>query len=307
MKDFILPLLIDPVSKSKLVFDESENKLVALNGGVIENEYEVRNNVPLILPKVNGAAHGSLLGNAFDYVAHYEEDANAFNYFVDPDDPATRHENRRLHEAILSAFRIDSETVLDVGCGGGWIASALLPLGKRVISFDVAFGNVEKVSQKHKAENHFGVVGDVLNLPFADGSLDAVVSAEVIEHVLDTKAFVENLVRVLKPGGRAIISTPYKEKIQSSLCIHCNNLTPHNAHLRSFDEHSLSGYLEPMAGIASSHVILSNKALLYLQTHRLLGWLPYRAWRWVDKMADAVVNKPSRIIYIIDKAHTSQR
>jgi SAM-dependent methyltransferase len=53
-----------------------------------------------------------------------------------------------------------------------------------------------------------GAVGDVRDLPFRDGSFDAIYSMGTIEHFDDTEGAVAEMARVLKPGGRAIIGVP---------------------------------------------------------------------------------------------------
>ncbi len=53
-----------------------------------------------------------------------------------------------------------------------------------------------------------GVVGDVREIPFADGSVDAVYSMGTIEHFAATDQAIAEIFRVLKPGGRAIIGVP---------------------------------------------------------------------------------------------------
>jgi SAM-dependent methyltransferase len=53
-----------------------------------------------------------------------------------------------------------------------------------------------------------GVVGDVRHIPFADGSVDAIYSMGTIEHFEATDQAIEEMYRVLKPGGRAIIGVP---------------------------------------------------------------------------------------------------
>jgi len=53
-----------------------------------------------------------------------------------------------------------------------------------------------------------GVVGDVRDLPFSDGSVDAVYSMGTIEHFDETERAVAEIARVLRPGGRAIVGVP---------------------------------------------------------------------------------------------------
>lgn len=53
-----------------------------------------------------------------------------------------------------------------------------------------------------------GAVGDVRDLPFRDGSFDAIYSMGTIEHFADTEGAVREMARVLAPGGRAIIGVP---------------------------------------------------------------------------------------------------
>ncbi len=67
------------------------------------------------------------------------------------------------------------------------------------------------VAQAHAAFNGrplHGAVGDVRHIPFADASFDAVYSMGTIEHFDETECAVSEIVRVLKPGGRAIIGVP---------------------------------------------------------------------------------------------------
>lgn len=240
-------------------------------------------------------------GTAFDYLDHYEQDAEIFDYFETPADPATRHENQRLHETILREIPASARLVLDIGCGNAWLAEALTARGIHVVSFDIATANLRKALAKVPAGNHYAVRGDVLDLPFRAGSFDAIVSSEVIEHVPHLQGYLDNILQALKPGGRAIITTPYNEKIQYSLCIHCNRQTPLHAHIHSFTESSLDKLLAKHPAVKLTAYTTSNKALLFLQTHKLLRHLPHTGWRGIDRLANTVLNKPSRLLYLLDK------
>ncbi|TXF88341.1 class I SAM-dependent methyltransferase [Neolewinella aurantiaca] len=293
----ITDFVVSPQRHLGLNFDSGQDNLIEQTPDTPQS-FRVVNNVPVFLDRsLNSDKH-----EGFDYAEHYEVDAVEFDYFGEYEDEATQDENRRLHEAILKETPQSAARILDVGCGGGWVAKSLLPLKRKVVSFDIALSNCIKILARHPSPNHFAVNGDVLNLPFKEAFFDVVISAEVIEHVTDTKAYIDNLLRVTKPGGKIIISTPYNEKRQHSLCIHCNRMTPHNAHIHSFKENSLDDILASHQEAQLKTRTLSNKALLFLRGYRLLQHLPHGLWTFVDNLANRVVPKPFRLIYIITKA-----
>jgi len=97
--------------------------------------------------------------------------------------------------------------VLDLGCGTGrhtlWLANA----GASVTAIDFSEGRMEKARAKPGAEKVRFLVHDLHErLPFDDGSFDRVVSGLVLEHLHDMAPFFSEAHRVLKPGGRAVVS-----------------------------------------------------------------------------------------------------
>ena len=86
-------------------------------------------------------------------------------------------------------------TVLDYGSAESPYAS-LLPPGCRLVSADLP-GN----------PNADIVIGERSSLPLEDGSIDAVISTQVLEHVTDPAAYLAEAFRALRPGGRMLIST----------------------------------------------------------------------------------------------------
>jgi 2-polyprenyl-3-methyl-5-hydroxy-6-metoxy-1,4-benzoquinol methylase len=100
------------------------------------------------------------------------------------------------------------KNVLDVACGEGYGSAALLAAGARsVIGVDI-----DPVSCMH-AHTKYGInvrVGSAEQLPLADRSVDVVVSFETIEHVPNPLVMLSECRRVLRPGGRIVISTPNK-------------------------------------------------------------------------------------------------
>ena len=244
---------------------------------------------------------------AGNYVAHYQQDAIEFDYWELPDHAATVHESDRLHATILREVPATARVVLDVGCGNAWLARHLLPEKEAVISFDIALRNTTEAITRYPAANHFAVTGDAFDLPFRDDAIDAIVSSEVMEHVHDVPAYLRSLVRVLRPGGTLVITTPYNERLQYSLCIHCNRPTPLHAHIHSFNEAIVESFLSSIPDIRYRMRTFSNKALLHLPTHHLLRHVPYAAWSAVDKLANRVVRRPSRLLLVIEKIGAGSR
>src|SRR5687768_10394905 len=84
------------------------------------HRFPVEHGVPVMLPENATAA----VNNAFDYLAHYSKDAEAFDYFEERTG-ATAHDERRLRENLLSRVPSNTKSILDVGCGSAWLAEAL--------------------------------------------------------------------------------------------------------------------------------------------------------------------------------------
>jgi SAM-dependent methyltransferase len=110
------------------------------------------------------------------------------------------------------------DRVLDLGCGGGRHAFEVYRRGASVVAFDHDHGELVGVAGTLGAMNLADeapdtarasiVTGDVLALPFPDGTFDVVIAAEVLEHIPDDDRAFAEIVRVLRPGGRIAVTVP---------------------------------------------------------------------------------------------------
>ncbi|MDJ0951017.1 MAG: class I SAM-dependent methyltransferase, partial [Alphaproteobacteria bacterium] len=107
-----------------------------------------------------------------------------------------------------AAALADGATVLDVGCNTGYGAARVAETAKRVVGVDVSARAVATARERYGRPNIEFVLAEGATLPFADASFDLVFSFQVIEHVVDTHAYLSEIVRVLKVGGTALFTTP---------------------------------------------------------------------------------------------------
>ncbi|HZK67140.1 MAG TPA: methyltransferase domain-containing protein [Chloroflexota bacterium] len=107
------------------------------------------------------------------------------------------------------AGALEGARVLDLGCGGGMLAEPLARAGARLTGIDVSF-NALAAARDHARQSALGIgylrsLGE--ELPFRDGAFDLVVAFDVLEHLEDLPMAMEEIGRVLRPGGRFVYDT----------------------------------------------------------------------------------------------------
>ncbi len=104
---------------------------------------------------------------------------------------------------ILQGLRVPGKAILDVGCGGGFLAEEFAGDGFRVTGIDPSERSVA-AARKHAAQSGLDIryeVGRGETMPFPDGSFDLVACCDVLEHVDDLEKVLREVSRLLKPGG----------------------------------------------------------------------------------------------------------
>ncbi|OGZ42350.1 MAG: hypothetical protein A3C80_00790 [Candidatus Ryanbacteria bacterium RIFCSPHIGHO2_02_FULL_45_43] len=117
------------------------------------------------------------------------------------DDVTSSYAVARRRDILISWARGDC---LEVGAGTGEVASALVKAGHHVVATDISPKMVEEIRKKLNIE---AAACDAEKLPFQDASFDTVVGAEMIYYLDHPEKFVAEAHRVLKPGGRLLLSS----------------------------------------------------------------------------------------------------
>jgi 2-polyprenyl-3-methyl-5-hydroxy-6-metoxy-1,4-benzoquinol methylase len=112
-----------------------------------------------------------------------------------------------IFNEILDGVDLKGKKILDAGSGTGWFSKKAFERGAEVTALDVGEKLLAKVKEKCNVRT---VVGDILKLDFETDSFDFVICSEVIEHTLNPRQAVKEIVRVTKKSGTIVLTTPNK-------------------------------------------------------------------------------------------------
>ncbi|MFC1548341.1 class I SAM-dependent methyltransferase [Candidatus Omnitrophota bacterium] len=107
---------------------------------------------------------------------------------------------------------ISGKKVLDLGCGDGVLTYMVQKRGARVRGIDLSELAIQFAREQHKKRGSDATFTccSVYDAGFEDNSFDVIFCSDVIEHVSDPLPLLGEIKRILKPGGKAIISTPIR-------------------------------------------------------------------------------------------------
>jgi SAM-dependent methyltransferase len=158
-----------------------------------------------------------------------------------PDPEPWAWERRR---ALLLAEAKPGERVLDLGCGSGRFLAALRDAGADPVGVELA----EAAAERARANGpDVRLVEPDGSLPLGHGEIDLVWCSEVLEHVPDTGQLLTEARRVLKPGGRILLTVPFHGRVQAAaiaLTRFDAHFDPLGQHVRFFTRASLAETLE---------------------------------------------------------------
>ncbi len=139
--------------------------------------------------------------------------------------PSDNPIHQRLLQAYYLALPFVKGDLLEIGCGEGRGIEPLLTKAARLMAVDRLQSTMERLRKQYPSADFRSFSFPPLS-GIADNVYDTVVSFQVIEHIRDDRFFLEEIRRVLKPGGTALLSTPNRNMSLSRNPWHVREYSP---------------------------------------------------------------------------------
>ena len=132
------------------------------------------------------------------------------------------HANETAFKLIIDTSKIsEDDTVLDIACGPGLLTSAVAMVAKHITGIDLVPAMIEQARLLQQEKKRFNItwdIGDVTSLPYADSSFSRVVTRFSFHHLLDPKAVLTEMVRVVKPHGKVTVVDRFTNSEAQTRC-----------------------------------------------------------------------------------------
>src|SRR5687768_13057619 len=179
------------------------------------------------------------------------------------------------HRYIFASRFCAGKNVLDIACGEGYGTAYLAGFAQKIYGADIAPDAIQHAKAKYDTGNIEFLVASATQIALETESFDTIVSFETLEHLTaaDQELFIREAVRLLKPGGVLIISTPNK-KIYSD---DPNYSNPY--HLAEFYKHEFEAFVKKYfpysiiysQGIIGGSIISRSNEPVFQVDHLHLG------------------------------------
>ena len=207
--------------------------------------------------------------------------------------PSDNPIHQRLLKAYYAAQPYVSGNLLEVGCGEGRGVDLLAPKSNGYIAIDKIGEVIESLRAKHPEVDFRQAVVPPFR-DFKDCTFDTVVTFQVIEHIKPDAEFLREIHRVLKPGGRAIITTPNIKM----------TLSRNPWHIREYTAEELAAlsgsiFADVQAkGITGNDKVMEYYAMNKASVEKITRWdvlnLQYRLPNWALRIPYDLLNRMNR-------------
>ncbi len=159
----------------------------------------------------------------------------------------------RRHEVVyhwITANGYAEGTVIEAGCGEGYGADIVRTAGAQVVAVDyddAVVGHVRRTYPRVQT-----LKANLVDLPLRSSTADGLISLQVIEHLWDLPTFWAEIRRVVRPGGRVVISTPNRLTFSPGVARGQKPTNPF--HVEEFDAEQLAHMLTA-AGFSDVRVL----------------------------------------------------
>jgi 2-polyprenyl-3-methyl-5-hydroxy-6-metoxy-1,4-benzoquinol methylase len=140
-----------------------------------------------------------------------------------------------IHQYVLRPLleilsKKKNRTILDVGCGNGWLANYLIAQGFNAYGTDASISGIEIARRKHKDRFFLqDLTKDDLPKELSSISFDTIISTEVIEHLYAPREYINFCKKILEKNGEGelIVSTPYHGYLKNIVLSVTGNMDKH--------------------------------------------------------------------------------
>ena len=190
-----------------------------------------------------------------DYVENYEEISLTYN----PEASLETQAILNCCELLVANYKPTKEKrIADVGCGAGFVINPLTAQQK--VAIDISYNQLSRV---HDAA--LKIRANVEDLPIEDEWFDIVICTDIFEHVQNEHLLVQEVSRILKPGGMLLFACPWKQDLS------VYDLPEYKArfkqykyvHLRSVDEKMIAECFSEFKEVSSTLITVAMKSMLF--------------------------------------------
>lgn len=219
--------------------------------------------------------------------AFYEDESARFDIWTTPRRGAFFFKEALRYDRLIQLLPRDARRVLDLGCGDGYLAVMLTERGHAVTALDLSQDRLDKFAEKARRLGIKQVRASATKTGLESASFEAIVSSEVLEHLPEPRAMLEEAHRLLAPGGVLVLCVPNEERIRRIVCPHCRERFSVDGHLHVFSAQSLAALVREAGFEPVRTRTFRNK-----RTEKVRGGvvnLPYGAWvRAVDVLMSRI-------------------